>query len=237
MRYEMMRPGQIQEAVKSGLPLLMPAGVLEYHGPQNPTGVDALISQGIAHLVEKEVDCVVAPTIFYGYTGNWAAGVDKGEIHIEGDALYGFVKPVIKAFLRQGWRKIYIIIHHQGPSGVTQLSFQRAATEAIFEHGRELGGDGWFEAVDGNQGFFNRIVVVGDSVFAGAGYGGHGGKDETDAMMFLYPDTVDLKELNKADKLPRWAADAHEATREEGERIGRAIVDAWVKELKSNSYV
>ena len=64
MRYEMMRPGQIGEAVRRGLPLLMPVGVLEYHGHQNPVGVDALIAQGIAHRVEQKMECVVAPTIF-----------------------------------------------------------------------------------------------------------------------------------------------------------------------------
>lgn len=64
-------------------------------------------------------------------------------------------------------------------------------------------------------------------------YGGHGGRDETMAMMYLYPDTVDLGELGEV--RPRWAQDAHEATSELGEKVARAIVAGWVKELKKES--
>jgi creatinine amidohydrolase/Fe(II)-dependent formamide hydrolase-like protein len=229
-RYELMRPGQIQDAIKRGLPLLIPVGVLEYHGPQSPVGTDALISQGIVNMVAKEVECVAAPTMFYGYTGQWAGGIEKGEIHIEGNALYLHVKPIVKAYFEQGWRRIYIICHHQGPKGVTMLSYQQAATEAAMEHGQAHGGMGWSEVRHLYPNVFERIAVVSDSEFSPRAYGGHGGKDETAAMMYLYPETVDLSELDKQ-KNPSWAADAHEATAAYGEEIAKAIVASWKKEL------
>ena len=88
MRYELMRPGQIQEAIVRHLPLLMPVGVIEYHGLQNPVGADALISQGLAHEIERQVECVVAPTIFYGFTGEWAGDEKLGEVHVDGDGIW-----------------------------------------------------------------------------------------------------------------------------------------------------
>lgn len=230
MRYERMRPGQIQEAIRRGLPLLVPVGVLEYHGPQNPVGTDALIAEGIARRVGAKVDCVVAPTIFYGYTGEWAGGIREGEIHVDGTALYRFVKPMLAAFYNQGWRRIYVICHHQGPQGVTMLSYQRAATEAAMEYGREHGGVGWSKSPDLRGAVFSRVKVVSDSEFSPVGYGGHGGKDETAAMMHLYPTTVDLGELKG--KVPAWAADAHEATPELGAKIAEKIVDSWAAELR-----
>ena len=235
LRYEMMRPGEIQDAVKKGLPLLIPVGVLEYHGPQNPVGTDALISQGIAHCVAKEVECVVAPTLFYGFTGQWAGGIDKGEIHVEGGPLYGYVKPILKAFYEQGWRRIYVICHHQGPKGVTMLSYQRAATEAAMEHGLANGGVGWSESRALYPNVFSRIAVVGDSEFSAQGYGGHGGNDETSAMMYFCPDTVDLGELAKR-KPESWAADAHKATAQHGEKIAKAIVASWKRELTKDPH-
>ena len=183
LRYERMRPGQIRAAITNGLPLLMPVGVLEYHGQQNPVGVDALLAEGIAKLVAKEVPCVLAPTQFYGFSGEWVGGISEGEIHIGGDALYGYVKPILKAFYNQGWRKIYVICHHQGTKGVTMLSYQRAASEAAMEYG-----------------------------------------------LYLCPDTVDLGVWDK-EKDSHWARDAGEATPEEGERIAKAIVAGWKKEL------
>lgn len=232
MRYEMMRPRQIQNAIRRGLPLLMPVGVLEYHGHQNPVGTDALIAQGLAHRIEAQVECVVAPTIFHGYTGEWAADARLGEIHLDGDAVYGFVKPIVKAHLRQGWRRLYVICHHQGPQGVTQLSYQRAATEAGMELAREEKGPGWFRhhaTLDRRT--FSTIRVVNDAEFGAAHYGGHGGCDETSAMMFLYPDTVDLAELKRMKPRPYWAKDASRASAKHGREIGEAVIAAWVKEL------
>lgn len=234
MRYEMLRPGQIKDAIARGLALLIPVGVIEYHGPQNPVGTDALIAQGIVHRVEELVECVVAPTIFYGYTGQWAAGIQEGEIHIDGDALYAFIKPIIAAFYNQGWKQIYVICHHQGPQGVTMLSYQRAATEVAMEYGLNKGGIGWSNNSELQKNVFGRIAVVSDSQFSSKEYPGHGGRGETEAMMYLYPDTVDLAELDKAKELPPWAKDASEASYEEGRDIGETIIASWVERLKKD---
>ncbi len=238
MRYEMMRPGQIQEAIRKRLPLLVPVGVIEYHGHQNPVGTDALICQGLAHEIERRIECVIAPTIFYGYTGEWAADEKLGEIHIGGDALYGFVKPILKAFFRQGWHRVYVICHHQGPQGVTQLSYQRAATESAMELAREESGAGWYR--DHNKGlaprWFATMRVVSDSEFA-PGFGGHGGKDETSAMMYFYPESVDITELKRMKPMPYWAKDAPQASAEHGRAIAEKLVQSWVERLEKDRKV
>ena len=40
MRFVEMRPEQLQDAVRRNVPVLMPAGVVEYHGPHLPIGTD-----------------------------------------------------------------------------------------------------------------------------------------------------------------------------------------------------
>ncbi len=235
MRYELMRPGQIQAAIAAGTPLLMPVGVIEYHGLHNPVGLDALLVQELAREIERRVDCVLAPTIFYGYTGEWAGDERQGEVHVDGDGLYSFAKPILKAFFRQGWRRIYIICHHQGPWGVTHLSYQRAATEAAMETAREEHGPGWW--CTGANGmdprWFETFHVVGDADFTpGGGYGGHGGRDETAAMLHFCPETVDRGEIVKMDPLPVWAQDVAEADAADGKVIAERIVAAWVERLR-----
>lgn len=237
MRYEMMRPGQIREAVRNKLPLLMPVGVIEYHGLHNPVGTDALITQGLVHEIERRVACVVAPTMFYGFTGEWAGGPELGEIHMDGEPLYRFVKPVLKAFFLQGWRRIYIICHHQGPKGITHLAYQRAATECTMEAGRDKFGAGWWQASkDGfDEGIFETFQVVSADEYApGAGYRGHGGRDETSAMMHFHPDSVNLAELKLMTPLPYWAEDAAQSSAGNGREIAERLVAAWVAHLKGD---
>lgn len=40
-----MRPEELKDAVKRNIPIIMAAGVVEYHGPHLPIGTDFLISQ------------------------------------------------------------------------------------------------------------------------------------------------------------------------------------------------
>ena len=40
MRYEMMLPHQIRKAIKQNWPVVLPVGVLEYHGEHLAVGLD-----------------------------------------------------------------------------------------------------------------------------------------------------------------------------------------------------
>jgi Uncharacterized protein, putative amidase len=43
MRYEMMLPHQIRKAIKQNWPVVLPVGVLEYHGEHLAVGLDMLV--------------------------------------------------------------------------------------------------------------------------------------------------------------------------------------------------
>ena len=40
MRFDRMRPAQLQAAIAAGTPVVLPIGVMEYHGGHLPAGVD-----------------------------------------------------------------------------------------------------------------------------------------------------------------------------------------------------
>ncbi len=42
MRYELMLPHQIRAAIAANTPVVLPIGVLEYHGEHLPLGMDTL---------------------------------------------------------------------------------------------------------------------------------------------------------------------------------------------------
>ena len=56
MRYEMMLPHQIRKAIKQNWPVVLPVGVLEYHGEHLAVGLDTLVVAKALEILEKEID-------------------------------------------------------------------------------------------------------------------------------------------------------------------------------------
>ena len=59
MRYELMRPSQIREAIKRRTPVVLPLGVLEYHSEHLPVGMDTL---AVYYFVSK-YNCISCFTV------------------------------------------------------------------------------------------------------------------------------------------------------------------------------
>ena len=59
MRYELMLPHQIRRAIAGGWPVVLPLGVLEYHGEHLAVGMDTLAVTRILDRLEREADDAV----------------------------------------------------------------------------------------------------------------------------------------------------------------------------------
>ena len=66
MRYEMMLPHQIRTAIDARSPVVLPVGVLEYHGEHMAVGMDTLAVIGVLERLETEMDLVILPPFYYG---------------------------------------------------------------------------------------------------------------------------------------------------------------------------
>ena len=101
-----MRPEQLQDAVKRNVPVIMPAGVIEYHGPHLPIGTDFLIANAVCDGVEKKCECVLAPPLPYGPTMSWAAGPDEGEVDFAPEPFFLYVKEILKRLMDMGFKNV-----------------------------------------------------------------------------------------------------------------------------------
>lgn len=63
MRYEMMLPYQIRTAIERRWPVVLPLGVLEYHGEHMAVGMDTLAVTRTLKLLEREIDLVILPPL------------------------------------------------------------------------------------------------------------------------------------------------------------------------------
>ena len=239
-----MRPEQIQDCVKRNVPVLMAAGVVEFHGPHLPVGTDYLIAAAICEAVVQCCECVLAPPLPFGPTMSWAGGPEDGEIDFEPEPFFQYARSVLHHLLQIGFRRIYILQHHQGSEGLQSLCLQRAARELMWEIGRSWGagwGRGPWQELP-NPNIFGCIRIAGIDSFSNYPSAdservpvGHAGKGETQLIMGAYPETVRMEALRQwSEPLPVWLEDAWEGTPEEGRRWLEFCIEGWVKELKSS---
>ena len=242
MQYLMMRPEQIKDAVKRQVPIVICAGSVEFHGPQEPIGTDYLIAQAIIERVEEKCECIVMPPLPFSPTMFWAAGPEDGEFDFSSSVLGAYAKEIFSGLLEIGFRRIYVLQHHQGEDALPYLTLKKAALEAVYEicsgfyhgHGRQC--DIPMENTYG-------VIRMGQiDTFSKYKPGmercpiGHGGKGETQLVWGQYPETIDLSRLKYFEEkgllFPDWLHDSHLATQEEGDFWLDFCAQGWADEFK-----
>lgn len=150
MRYEMMRPRQIRQAIDEGWPVVLPLGVLEYHGEHLAVGLDTLVVIRCVERLEREQPRIVILPAFYYGAGSYVveAAHRNGTVHVDDSALAPFAKQFFQSLLQIGFRNVHAIIHHQTENFVagmpTDLSFKFGSRQAIFEFLSQTRGEGWW---------------------------------------------------------------------------------------------
>jgi creatinine amidohydrolase/Fe(II)-dependent formamide hydrolase-like protein len=227
MRFERMRPDQLRDACRAGIPFVLPIGVMEYHGAHLPAGVDLL---AVTEVVDRLGDAVVVlPAFAYGAASHAVVGPEgTGTLHIDAHALLPMVEGLFAALLAGGFRNIHGVIHHQTENFAqgmpTDLVFRLAARTAIFRFLEATRGPGWWGRAEMAD-YYDRQAAGADPfnwirihpLFpSGAAFPfDHAGPGETALMLALAPETVDLA---RAGEGGHWyTADAAQATGALGE--------------------
>ncbi len=218
MRYEMMLPSQIRAAIDARWPVVLPFGVLEYHGEHMAVGMDTLAVTGVLDILEKEMNLVILPPFYYGAASYAVEPPERnGTLHVDAEALLPFAKALFQGLLRIGFRNIHVVVHHQTENFLagmpTDLAFKFAARQAVFAFLERERGEGWW----GNEKMADYYAQhsAGNDPFnwikahplmtpdAMEGYPfDHAGEGETSLMMALAPEVVDLSKLSE----DRWYA-------------------------------
>ena len=248
MRYELMRPSQIRQAIAGKWPVVLPLGVLEYHGEHLPVGMDTLAVVKALELLENEMPLVILPPFFYGAASCAVERPEgKGTIHVDSGNLLPFARGLFSGLLRIGFRNVHFFIHHQSENFAvgmpTDLAFKLAARQAIFEFLEKERGEGWWgdsrmadyyaqQSSGGDP--FNWIQghpLMTPEIIAQYPFD-HAGEGETSLMMALCPETVDMK---LHDSKTWYTRSATTASKELGEKGVRLILEAMRKALRRSA--
>jgi len=213
MRYELMFPDQIRGAIQETWPVVLPVGVLEYHGEHLAVGVDTLLVIRAVEILEKEMDLVILPPYYYG-AGSYVVEPpeNRGTVHVDSTVLNPWARELFRSLLRIGFRNIHLFIHHQSENfqaGMpTDLAFKLAARQVTFEFLDRERGEGWWG--DNAMASYYANAAAGDNPFNWIQVHpfmdaetqrqfpiDHAGKQETSLMMAFCPEGTDMNRLSK----------------------------------------
>ena len=147
----------------------MGVGSIECHGKHMPLGTDTLIPDHLLEDIEKRTDVLICPTLPYGATDTLADF--PGTINLGTDVLYDVMRSITDSLWQHGARKFVILNGHGGN------------TRTLHRLGMEIQKRGGLMAV------LNWWLMAWD--MDPAWKGGHGGGEETAAIMGIDPGLID----------------------------------------------
>jgi creatinine amidohydrolase len=112
---EQMTWVEVREAAASGLPVVLPMGSTEQHGPHLPLNTDCVIPVGIALETARRLRLVVAPPIRFGARSRPLSGGGEGfagTLSLRATTLMQTVQEVLEALARSGFRRICVLNWH-----------------------------------------------------------------------------------------------------------------------------
>lgn len=168
---------------KANIPIVLPAGSVEQHGPHLPCLVDSIIAAGVVgHALARlpaDVPALALPPITYGKSDEHLHF--PGTVTIDGTTLLETVTQIGESVYRMGFRKLLIVNAHGGQPQVMEM----AARELRLRHGDYQVLPHFVWRVPHAAGQFMSEREKRLSM--------HAGHAETAILMALAPDTVHME--------------------------------------------
>ena len=181
MRLENLTWPKAQEYFEKNDMVLISIGSIECHGRHMPLGTDTLIPEHLLEKIEKKSDVLIAPTIPYGSSPGLAPY--PGSIDIDSEVLYQFCRQVFLSLYRHGARKFVFLNGHGGN------------IKMIERLGMEFEDKGCLVAM------LNWWLMAWD--MNPAWKGGHGGGEETAAILGIDPTLYEAAAVDGAGRFRR----------------------------------
>ncbi len=235
MLLERLTMPEIEALERSRVPVLLPFGSVEEHGPHLPLATDVYTIYRIAEKASRETELLVAPPIYYGVCRS--TGDHPGTVTLRGETLRRLTLDLLESFYRQGFR-IFLLL--SGHAGGTHMAFILDAAEEFLSRYPETR-LAVASIIDLIQDCARDLIETpGDS---------HAGEWETALIQYFYPEEVRGTAPREYPSFPRFRlvtskrdywpggvwGDPGRATPEKGkelaERLARRVI-LLVEELK-----
>ncbi|HZQ06791.1 MAG TPA: creatininase family protein [Anaerolineae bacterium] len=180
---------QVAEAAARDVPVLLPCGTLEAQGLYSPMGHDYIVAERLALAVSERTECLVAPTLPFGYSPFLMSF--SGTISLRPETLRMLFKDMVESLLRHGFKHLIFINNH----GASEPMLWHVAEETRVEHGVVLASI-----------FPTRLAedLSKDLFETQKGVFAHGGEPTISVMMYLCPEDMQLENLQRISFTSPW---------------------------------
>jgi creatinine amidohydrolase len=211
MKYEEMKPREINAVLRETPLAYLVWGSLEWHGVQNAVGLDAIKAYHMALDLCEQTGGVVLPPVYCGYQTMrpWARFGHTFEFSRE--IVFQYALEYLENLYDLGFKAIVIVMGHYGGKHVEAI--REAVTRFTDRHS------------------YPKVLAMTDyepASWVQVKGGDHAGKNETSLLMHFRPDLVDISRLPEGALDPKrdgCTADANEATAEHGAMLARVFVE------------
>lgn len=217
--WQELRRTEFENAVKGDAVVIIPVASTEQHGHHLPVNTDANCCFTIALRAAEAVDdfpVLVLPTIWTGYSPHHMP--HPGTITLKYHTFVEVLTQVAASVHAHGFQKILFLNGHGGNSAAVAAM----RTKLAAEEGVSVVGYTYWELPSVSE-EWKRISQ------SDKGFVGHAAEIETSMQLYLQPELVDM---GAAVWVPGVFGDPSTATREKGERLHKAAVNALVGILR-----
>lgn len=109
------------ESVDKRLPVIIPIGLVEAHGPHLPLSVDIDTAAYFSRAIAKNAGAILAPQIYYGFADEMREY--PGTIGLTADTLTTVIKEISTMFCRSGFTRQIFLSGHGANKIPTELAF------------------------------------------------------------------------------------------------------------------
>jgi len=217
--WEEMRRTEFEKLVKANAVVIIPVGSTEQHGNHLPVNVDMNCCYSIAKRAAQSINefpVLVLPPIWMGFSPHHM--VYPGAITLKYHTFVEVLTQVAASVHAHGFKKILVLNGHGGNAGiVASLHFKLPHEDGV-------------PVVPYTYWDLPSVAEEMEAISqTDEGSIGHAGEMETSLQLYLQPELVDM---DSAAQVPGTKGDPTSGSREKGEHVVNAVVNALVKVLR-----
>jgi creatinine amidohydrolase len=215
LRYEELRPAELDAAIKKLPVCYVPLGIIEWSGEHLPVGADGMRAKTIAERASELFGGIVYPTIYTGTSAEYGWNYERynynGSVAVTQGTLYILIRDIVSVLKQVGFRGVVLLSAHVAGEQISVL--QRIAKECSDDH--------------------CSIWAGSESELSGGKPCERGGLGETSCMLYVRPELVRIESLKERDGvgIANDAEGRPEALRATA-AVGKLIVEAAVDGIR-----